>query len=208
METDILQRWHKEKPYHGLSELSVTAAAVWHVLRCRMTAHFPRVLNFIDIIYKAAPDLLHYRHYAKLSLGLRAKIILDLIGQEGPNNETWRVFQLHFPKCPSDVTSHMTLRDLQKVQSADFSFRTMVKRLFEDDEFRKSYMKEQVALDYGEAFVAVLEKLMRELLVRLSTALSENKRQELQLALESSTLLSGSEFTISAASVAVSSSKT
>ncbi|KAM4707674.1 TERF1-interacting nuclear factor 2 isoform 2-T2 [Discoglossus pictus] len=193
METDIQQLLSKEASRRSLSELSITAAAVWHVLRSRKTSHFPKVLDFVECIHKATPDLLRYRHYAKLTLGLRATIILDLIGRDGPGEEAQRTFLLLFPICPSDVTSHATARDLQKVQSAELSFREMVEQLFEDDEFRKHYMKEQVALDYGEPFVAVLEKLLREFLVRLSTALCESKRKELKFALENFTMFSESK---------------
>ncbi|XP_053323883.1 TERF1-interacting nuclear factor 2 [Spea bombifrons] len=166
------------------SDVAITAAACWHVLSARKFSYFPKILDFLECIYRTAPDLFHYRHYAKLSLGLRARILLDLIAQNGTDDETWKTFQKLFPKTPSDAVSYATHRDIHKVQSANASFRSMVKRLFEDDEFRKNYMKEQVALEYGEPFVAMLEKLLRELLVRLNTALSKNNSKQLMIALE------------------------
>ncbi|XP_063769731.1 TERF1-interacting nuclear factor 2 isoform X3 [Pseudophryne corroboree] len=134
----------------GLSELSISAAACWCVLRSRNVSHFHRVLDFLNAIYRATPDLLHFRHYAKLSLGLRAETILDLVDRNGTTAETWEVFQQLFPDNPLDVAPHA----------------------------------EQVHLDFGEPFVAVLEKLFRELLARLATALPENRRQELTCILE------------------------
>ncbi|XP_063313225.1 TERF1-interacting nuclear factor 2 isoform X1 [Pelobates fuscus] len=190
MESDI----HKGQCQEPLlqSGLAITAAACWNVLKFRRFIYFPQVLEFLECVYRTAPDLLHYRHFAKLALGLRATvctalnlIILDVIARDGTNKETWRMFQQLFSNSPLEAAPHVTHRALQKVQSADLSFRKMVKRLFEDKEFCKSYMNEQVALDYGEPFVAMLQNLMREFLVRLNSALSENKSQKLLSALES-----------------------
>ncbi|XP_063769730.1 TERF1-interacting nuclear factor 2 isoform X2 [Pseudophryne corroboree] len=166
----------------GLSELSISAAACWCVLRSRNVSHFHRVLDFLNAIYRATPDLLHFRHYAKLSLGLRAETILDLVDRNGTTAETWEVFQQLFPDNPLDVAPHATHRDLEKVLAANSSFQNLVNNLFKDEQYRMCYMK--VHLDFGEPFVAVLEKLFRELLARLATALPENRRQELTCILE------------------------
>ncbi|XP_063801563.1 uncharacterized protein LOC134969499 isoform X2 [Pseudophryne corroboree] len=56
----------------GLS-LPVVAKAIWQVLKSRDVQNFGRVLDFLDLTHEQAPGLLCYRHYAKLSAGLRGK---------------------------------------------------------------------------------------------------------------------------------------
>lgn len=54
--------------------LRLVAAAAWHVVQERQIHDFPRVLALLEAVWDAAPDLVHYRHLAKLRLGLQAKV--------------------------------------------------------------------------------------------------------------------------------------
>uniref|UniRef100_A0A670KCD1 TERF1-interacting nuclear factor 2 N-terminal domain-containing protein n=1 Tax=Podarcis muralis TaxID=64176 RepID=A0A670KCD1_PODMU len=56
--------------------LRLVAAAAWHVVQKQQVHDFPRVLALLAAVKEAAPDLVHFRHYAKLRLGLQAKVSL------------------------------------------------------------------------------------------------------------------------------------
>ncbi|XP_074838437.1 TERF1-interacting nuclear factor 2 isoform X3 [Carettochelys insculpta] len=58
--------------------LRLAAAAAWQVVRARQLGDFPRVLGLLEAVGQAAPDLVRFRHHARLRLGLQAASARDL----------------------------------------------------------------------------------------------------------------------------------
>ncbi|MEE6500363.1 hypothetical protein FKM82_003752 [Ascaphus truei] len=121
----------------GTPSVPVVAKAVWHVMQRRDTPQFGRVLDFLEGIHEQVPELLCYRHYAKLSAGLRGKMVLNMVEQRCPLMDILKALNCHFPPaCPDDPST------------------------------------KKLPNEYGETFMAVLEKLLWEFLCRLQTVLT------------------------------------
>ncbi|XP_073164723.1 TERF1-interacting nuclear factor 2 isoform X4 [Lepidochelys kempii] len=69
--------------------LRLAAAAAWQVVRARQVRDFPRVLGLLEAVGRAAPDIVCFRHYARLRLGLQAATPRDL-RLVGEAQETFR----------------------------------------------------------------------------------------------------------------------
>ncbi|MEE6500367.1 hypothetical protein FKM82_003752 [Ascaphus truei] len=72
----------------------------------RDTPQFGRVLDFLEGIHEQVPELLCYRHYAKLSAGLRGKMVLNMVEQRCPLMDILKALNCHFPPaCPDDPST-------------------------------------------------------------------------------------------------------
>uniref|UniRef100_A0A8C5QJZ1 TERF1-interacting nuclear factor 2 N-terminal domain-containing protein n=1 Tax=Leptobrachium leishanense TaxID=445787 RepID=A0A8C5QJZ1_9ANUR len=152
------------------SELLVVARAVWQVMRKRDTQHFGRVLEFLEVIRSQTPDMLCYRHHAKLSLGIKGKIVLDMVEKRHSLMDILKALNHHFPPVyPKDP--HATRRDLFKVRQCSSHFRRLILRMIRDDKFRLDYVERRLQEDYGESFMVALERLLWEALHRLQAIL-------------------------------------
>ncbi|XP_072479546.1 TERF1-interacting nuclear factor 2 isoform X5 [Notamacropus eugenii] len=92
------------------ASLRLAAAAAWWVVRGRLSAHYPRVLQLLGALKAAAPGLVRPRHHARLCLGLRAKVIVEMILEGQPWALVLDALNLHFPasgppECSSKAVS-------------------------------------------------------------------------------------------------------
>ncbi|XP_069490078.1 TERF1-interacting nuclear factor 2 isoform X5 [Ambystoma mexicanum] len=161
-----------------VSQQQLAAAASWHVVRCRRVAQYPRVLEFLEMMYTAAPELVAYRHYAKLTLGLKALIVMNMIHQNNTKRSICVLVNTLFP----DPATHpyATQRDHMKISEAVNAFKGTVQGLPIDQESRQEYFKAELEKEYGEDFMVALEKLLKEYFVRLESTMRTPRIQELQ----------------------------
>ncbi|XP_053305779.1 uncharacterized protein LOC128468033 [Spea bombifrons] len=153
------------------SSLKVVAEAVQQVMKKRDTQHFGRVLEFLELLHEQVPDLLCYRHHAKLSLGVKGKMVLDMVEKNCSLLDVLKALNRHFPVVyPDDPRA--TRRDLLKVHQCNTHFRRLVLCMMRDEKFRKNYMENELQNEYGENFMTALEKLLEELLQRLQAVLA------------------------------------
>ncbi|KAL1781064.1 TERF1-interacting nuclear factor 2 isoform X1 [Sigmodon hispidus] len=161
-------------PDMGSASLRFAAASSWLVVRQRRTEHFPRVLEFLQCLRDAAPGLVCYRHHERLCMGLKAKVVVELILQEQPWAQVLKALNHHFPQ------SRPTKQD-RKILEAQENFCLHVKHLAETGDLALS--QQELEQDYGEPFMVAMEKLIFEYLCQLEKALPTVKVQELQDAL-------------------------
>uniref|UniRef100_A0A4X2M8J6 TERF1-interacting nuclear factor 2 N-terminal domain-containing protein n=1 Tax=Vombatus ursinus TaxID=29139 RepID=A0A4X2M8J6_VOMUR len=116
------------------ASLRLAAAAAWWVVRRRLPAHYPRVLQLLGALKAAAPGLVRPRHHARLCLGLRAKVVVEMILEGQPWSLVLDALNHHFPESgPLECGSKGTMRDL-KVMEAHEAFCQRVKQLAKDPE--------------------------------------------------------------------------
>ncbi|XP_076787094.1 TERF1-interacting nuclear factor 2 isoform X9 [Arvicanthis niloticus] len=112
-------------PGMGPASLRFAAAASWLVVRGRRVEHFSRVVEFLQSLRAAAPGLVCYRHHERLCMGLKAKVVVELILQERPWAQVLNALNHHFPE------SRTTKQD-RKLLEAQENFCLLVKQLSED----------------------------------------------------------------------------
>ncbi|XP_048218710.1 TERF1-interacting nuclear factor 2 [Perognathus longimembris pacificus] len=162
------------------ASLRLAAAACWQAVRRRRVEHFPRVLEFLRSLRAAAPGLVFYRHHARLCLGLKAKVVVELILQGRPWAHVLSALNHHFPPSgPRLRDPKITKRDLRKISEAEETFCQQVKQLSENSEDLASSLQE-LEQEYGEPFLAAMEKLFFEYLCQLEKALPTLQAEQLQ----------------------------
>ncbi|XP_037359032.1 TERF1-interacting nuclear factor 2 isoform X2 [Talpa occidentalis] len=164
----------------GPAALRFAAAASWLVVRRRSVEHFPRVLEFLQCLRAAAPGLVRYRHHERLCMGLKAKVVVELILQNRPWAQVLNALHHHFPESGLVVRDpKATKQDLRKISEARETFCQQVKQLAEGPVDLTSKLQD-LAQEYGESFLAAMEKLFFEYLCQLEKALPALQAQQLQ----------------------------
>ncbi|MBN3315184.1 TINF2 factor, partial [Atractosteus spatula] len=156
----------------------VTAAALWSVMKNRDTLHYDRIIGFLDLIYQQIPHLVHFRHYIKISIGLKAKIVLHMFESNQPLLKILKKLNEYFPVNGAQQYNS-TRRDIQKVEQCYHHFRRLVLRMIHNEGYRRRYIEEELEDEYGELFIAAVEKLLWEYLKRLESGLSWTKIDKL-----------------------------
>ncbi|KAJ8775907.1 hypothetical protein J1605_015970 [Eschrichtius robustus] len=167
-------------PGAGPAALRFAAAACWQVVRGRCVEHFPRVLEFLRSLRAAAPGLVRYRHHERLCMGLKAKLVVEMILQGRPWAQVLNALHRHFPESgPAVRDPKATKQDLRKISEARETFCQQVKQLAEAPVDLASKLQE-LEQEYGELFLAAMEKLFFEYLCQLEKALPTLQAQQLQ----------------------------
>lgn len=167
-------------PGAGPAALRFTAAASWQVVRGHCVEHFPRVLEFLRSLRLAAPGLVRYRHHERLCMGLKAKVVVELILQGRPWAQVLNALHHHFPESGIVVRDpKATKQDLRKISEAQEAFCQQVKRLAEAP-VDLTWKLQELEQEYGEPFLAAMEKLFFEYLCQLEKALPTPQAQQLQ----------------------------
>ncbi|XP_034504270.1 TERF1-interacting nuclear factor 2 isoform X3 [Ailuropoda melanoleuca] len=167
-------------PAAGVAALRFAAAASWRVVRGRYVEHFPRVLEFLRSLRAAAPGLVRYRHHERLCMGLKAKVVVELILQDRPWAQVLNALHHHFPDSGPVVRDpKATKQDLRKILEAQETFCQQVKQLAEAPVDLASRLQE-LEREYGEPFLAAMEKLFFEYLCQLEKALPALQIEQLQ----------------------------
>ncbi|XP_006883248.1 PREDICTED: TERF1-interacting nuclear factor 2 [Elephantulus edwardii] len=167
-------------PGVGPAALRFAAAATWQVVRGRSVELFPRVLEFLQSLRSAAPGLVRYRHHERLCLGIRAKVVVTLILQGRPWTQVLNTLNDYFPECGHKVQNpKVTEKDWKKILEAQETFCQQIKELAEDPVDMTSKLQE-LEQEYGEPFLAAMEKLFFEYLCQLEKALPRLQVQQFQ----------------------------
>ncbi|KAM7367083.1 hypothetical protein PAMP_015008 [Pampus punctatissimus] len=66
------------------SPLQLTYSYLWQVIRQRNVKQYAKVEEFVTMVTQTVPELMSFKQTAQLILGLRARVILDLLHKEGP----------------------------------------------------------------------------------------------------------------------------
>ncbi|XP_053901337.1 TERF1-interacting nuclear factor 2 isoform X2 [Malaclemys terrapin pileata] len=171
--------------------LRLAAVAAWQVMRARQVRDFPRVLGLLEAVGQAAPDVVFFRHYARLRLGLQAAVIMGMLQEEQPDGKIYDAVDTYFPEGEHRRHPLATARDLRLVGEAQETFRELVLGLLSDRQRRETYVEEQLEAEYGEPFLGGLEGLLYEYLGRLESTLPPPQLQQLQEAAWSECPLAG-----------------
>ncbi|XP_071885885.1 uncharacterized protein [Anas platyrhynchos] len=163
--------------------LRLALAGAWHALRGRSLGQFPRVLRVLEAVGRAAPAALHFRHWARLRLGLQAAVVVRMLQEGQPDGRILDAIDSFFPEGDGAALAaygHPSPQDLELVEGAQENFRQLVLELLGDSRRRAAYLEDAAGRDYGEPFLQALESLFHEFLLRLESALPPPDVTQLQ----------------------------
>ncbi|XP_017574230.1 TERF1-interacting nuclear factor 2 isoform X2 [Pygocentrus nattereri] len=148
--------------------LRLVSAAVWKVMQQRDVRHYGKLEEFVTSVSETVPGLLNYRHQAKLTLGLRAQLILEQLHMSQSPDPELILPQLERLRAP---TLSKGKRKDQKVEMAVKNFHTLVHTLLKSPASRRQFFQEEFDSKYGPQYNSALEKLLWEFLTRLDQLL-------------------------------------
>ncbi|XP_038574610.1 zinc finger protein ZFMSA12A [Micropterus salmoides] len=145
--------------------LRVMSAVMWKVVRLRNIKLYGKVEEFLSLVTEAIPDILTEKQMRLLTLGLRAKMTLQMLRSE--QSEDLRDVKMHLSSLlpPSSKQAH------PRSEALEDNFVKLVQRLLEDPKGREHFLKNVFPVEYGPDFDAALETLVCEFFTRLEELL-------------------------------------
>ncbi|XP_034434615.1 zinc finger protein 768 [Hippoglossus hippoglossus] len=146
------------------SPLQLTYSYLWQVIRQRNVKQYGKVEEFVTMVTQTVPELMGFKQTAQLILGLRARIILDLLHKEGPPDT--RAIQILINKLK--VSSSGKETEVEKCQT---NFLVLVQSLLKNPAERKRFFQEVFPVQYGTKFDTALQALTAGLVCKLEQLL-------------------------------------
>ncbi|XP_020781808.2 zinc finger protein 358-like [Boleophthalmus pectinirostris] len=143
------------------SPLQLTYAFIWQVIKQKNVNQYEKVEEFVNMVTQTVPDIISYKQKAQLLLGLRAKIILDLLNKDGQPDT--KAIQTLINKLKVPTT---TGKDTE-VEKSQTNFMVLVQNLLKSPTERKQFFKEVFPVQYGTKFDTALQALIAGLVCKL-----------------------------------------
>ncbi|KAG7227356.1 hypothetical protein INR49_000361, partial [Caranx melampygus] len=141
--------------------LRVVLAVMWKVVHQRNIKHYGKVEEFVSLVTEAVPDILTNRQMRLLTLGLRAKMTLQMLCSE--ESEDLKGVGTHFNNLLPSISKQLQPDN----EVLEDNFVQLVQRLLEDPEGRQHFLKNVFPVEYGPSFDTALETLIFEFFTRL-----------------------------------------
>uniref|UniRef100_A0A096LT30 C2H2-type domain-containing protein n=1 Tax=Poecilia formosa TaxID=48698 RepID=A0A096LT30_POEFO len=151
------------------SPLQLTYSYIWQVIRQRNVKHYGKVEEFVTMVTQIVPELLSFKQTAQLILGLRARIILDLLQNDGPPDSKTIQTLINRLKITSSAVC-MQLKDVE-VEKSQTNFMVLIQNLLKNPTERKRFFQEMFPVQYGVKFDTALQALIAGLVCKLEQLL-------------------------------------
>nr|XP_033960723.1 uncharacterized protein LOC117462559 [Pseudochaenichthys georgianus] len=145
--------------------LRMMMAVMWKVVRLRDIMHYGKVEEFVSLVTEAIPDIFTERQMRLLTLGLRSKMMLQILSSEKPEDFTDVKTRLD-SLMPS--TSKLVHPGNEAMES---NFVKLIQRLLDDPKGREHFLKNVFPVEYGSDFDTALETVFCEFFTRLDKLL-------------------------------------
>nr|XP_046234947.1 zinc finger protein 184 isoform X2 [Scatophagus argus] len=146
------------------SPLQLTYSYMWQVIRQRNVKLYGKVEEFVTMVTQTVPELMSFKQTAQLILGLRARIILDLLHKEGPPDS--KAIQTLINKLKVSAPSVDS-----EVEKSQTNFMVLVQNLLKNPAERKRFFQEVFPVQYGTKFDTALQALIAGLVCKLEQLL-------------------------------------
>ncbi|XP_056149788.1 zinc finger protein ZFMSA12A-like [Lampris incognitus] len=145
--------------------LRLMSAVMWEVVHLQNTNHYGKVEEFVSMVTEAIPEILTDRQMRLLTLGLRAKMTLQLLHSE--NTEDLNNIKTNLDCLQLSCSKQEDEGD----EALEANFVRLVQRLLEDPDGRQHFLKNVFPVEYGPEFDTALETLICHFFVRLEQLL-------------------------------------
>ncbi|KAK2858942.1 hypothetical protein Q5P01_003562 [Channa striata] len=145
------------------SPLQLTYSYMWQAIRQRNVKQYGKVEEFVTMVTQTVPDLMSFKQTAQLILGLRARVILDLLHKEGPPDS--RAIQTLINKLKVSSSKDA------EVEKSQTNFMVLVQNLLKNPSERKRFFQDVFPVQYGTKFDTALQALIAGLVCKLEQLL-------------------------------------
>ncbi|XP_041833750.1 uncharacterized protein zgc:113263 isoform X2 [Melanotaenia boesemani] len=150
--------------------LQLLSAAVWQVVQQGLVDHYGMLEEFVTMVTELVPELMSYSQRAQLTLGLRARLVLELCRGDHPVDI--QTIQPHLDRIKAPVSTakdhHITIN---QVEESEVNFVELVHSLLDDPSERKYFFQEIFPVYFGPKYDAALEMLVWEFISRMEELL-------------------------------------
>ncbi|KAM6961570.1 uncharacterized protein LKV04_020588 [Tautogolabrus adspersus] len=150
--------------------LRLMCGFAWQVVQCCNVMHYGKVEELVRVATELAPDLLTPREKVQILLRLRARMVLELCGNEITANQL--SVQPHLTVI-KNITTGCTCNqeEREELENSKTNFVEVIQRLLEDKDERKTFFKDVFPLHYGQQYEAKLKTLVWKFISRLDSLL-------------------------------------
>ncbi|XP_029381064.1 zinc finger protein ZFMSA12A-like isoform X2 [Echeneis naucrates] len=141
--------------------LRVMLAVMWKVVHQRSIKHYGKVEEFVTLVTEAIPDILTNRQMRLLTLGLRAKMTLQMLCSG--ESEDLRCVRTRIDSLLPPISKQSQIEN----EALEANFVRLVHELLENPKERENFLKNVFPVEYGPHFDTALETLICEFLTRL-----------------------------------------
>ncbi|XP_035537297.1 zinc finger protein 2-like [Morone saxatilis] len=146
--------------------LRLMSACMWQVAQKRNVDQYNKLAEFITLVSEMVPELMSYKQRTQLILGLRARLILELL--KGMDKVDCKAIQDLLNIFQQRATSHMYEEDQDsEVEISKSAFVELVETLLRDQSEKDNFFKEVFSVRYGARFDTALQILVWEFFYRL-----------------------------------------
>ncbi|XP_066523496.1 zinc finger protein 184 [Hoplias malabaricus] len=148
--------------------LHLMSAFMWQILLQKNVLHYGKLDDFVSMVTETIPHLLSYRQRAQLILGLRARMVLEVLR----GSADMKTIQVHLEKMRLPSIPAGRLMDIDSdLKLAVSNFKALVLALMKDPAEKAYFFQEVFPMEYGSKYDIALKELMWELLFCLERML-------------------------------------
>ncbi|XP_076578484.1 uncharacterized protein LOC143314986 [Chaetodon auriga] len=146
--------------------LRLMSACMWQVAQDRNVDQYDKLAEFITLVTEMVPELLNYKQKSQLILGLRARLVLEVLKRM--DTVDCKVIQDHLSRFQQRTVNHTHEEDQNgEVEISKSVFVEQVQTLLRDQTEKDKYFKEVFSVQYGARFDTALQDLVWEFFCRL-----------------------------------------
>ncbi|KAM4614637.1 uncharacterized protein ACJ7VT_009903 [Polymixia lowei] len=143
-------------------------ASLWQVIQQQHVMNYWKVAEFVSLVMEMVPELLMYKHWTQLHLGLQARYILELCRSKQPVDPGFVMSHLDKVKPLTPLLGDVNEPEVEGVED---NFLELVQTLLKDPEEREHFFLEVFPVEYGPQYDSDLQTLFGEFLCRLTQLL-------------------------------------
>ncbi|KAM4525734.1 uncharacterized protein V3H82_000241 [Fundulus diaphanus] len=168
--------------------LRLASAAIWQTVQQNAVADYGILEEFVSMVTDVIPELLTRRQRAQLTLGLRARLILDLCQRDtAPDCE---LVEPHLDRMEMLMRSWLEEASGSNPELSHLDFVDLVKKLLGSPDEREHFFQRVFHEDFGATYDETIHALMWLFLSRLENSLPvQTFHQVASMSAEVSTVL-------------------
>ncbi|XP_028255775.1 zinc finger protein 436-like isoform X3 [Parambassis ranga] len=148
------------------------SAFMWQVVQQQNVMLYDKLVDFISLVTEIVPELLSPLQKAQLTLGLRARLVLELC--RGDNVTNLQTIQSHLDKIHScstelNATDQVSRFDILKTSYSNFA--SLVQNILNVPFEKEFFFQEVFPANYGSAYNKKIQQLVSVFLLRLDQLL-------------------------------------
>ncbi|XP_055007677.1 uncharacterized protein LOC110159497 isoform X2 [Boleophthalmus pectinirostris] len=152
-----------------VSPLQLMSAALWGIVQHRAVRHYGLLEDFITALHDTIPGVLTQRERVHISLGLRAKVVLEMCNSD---DLCYRQnLEPHLKKM-EDLIMELADEESQSKINASFAiFSEVIYSLLDDPNEKDMFYQKMFTSEFDFKFDSSMQTLVRKLLLHLENLL-------------------------------------